>query len=178
MFKIGSLCNLIVPQSSQVVPRTSNHESLSEMKIKDALSSWILSTIYVIIKSSTWAKNFPRILQRDSRSKFPALLPRPSSKCYIFEMEHIKLICFRQVSFSWDPSPIIYLPCKSLWRSLLFFNFAQIVGFVKVVRRISLKLLHGFVKIDTWISLSCYMDLSILIYGFRSLLCLVSLSLF
>ena len=85
-------------------------------------------------------------------------------------MEHIKLICFRQVSFSWDPSPIIYLPCKSLWRSLLFFNFAQIVGFVKVVRRISLKLLHGFVKIDTWISLSCYMDLSKLKHGFLDLL--------
>ena len=148
-----------MPQSSHVVLRTSNHESLSEMKI--------LSTIWhVIIKSSIWCKNFPSILQRDSRSKFPALLPRPSSKCYIFEMEHIKLICFRQVSFSWDPSPIIYLPCKSLWRSLLFFNFAQIVGFVKVVRRISLKLLHGFVKIDTWISLSCYMDFSKLLHGF------------
>ena len=28
------------------------------------------------------------------------------------------------------------------------------------------KLLNGFVKIDTWISLSCYMDLSKLIHGF------------
>ena len=28
------------------------------------------------------------------------------------------------------------------------------------------KLLHGFVKIDTWISLSCYMDLSKLMHGF------------
>ena len=26
--------------------------------------------------------------------------------------------------------------------------------------------LHGFVKIDDWISLSCYIDLSNLLYGF------------
>ena len=26
-------------------------------------------------------------------SRHPALLPRPSSNCYILEMEHIKLIC-------------------------------------------------------------------------------------
>ena len=80
---------------------------------------------FVIIKSSIWCKNFPSILQRDSRSKFPALLPRPSSKCYIFEMEHIKLICFRQVSFSWVPSPINVMPCKSLRRSLLFFKICS-----------------------------------------------------
>ena len=28
------------------------------------------------------------------------------------------------------------------------------------------KLLHGFVKIDIWISLACYMDLSMLLRGF------------
>ena len=31
-------------------------------------------------------------------------------------------------------------------------------------------LLQGFVKIETWISLSCYMDLSKLIHGFSELL--------
>ena len=30
------------------------------------------------------------------RTSHPALLPRPSSKCYIFEMEQIQLICFAQ----------------------------------------------------------------------------------
>ena len=59
------------------------------------------------------------------------------------------------------------MPCHSV------LNFAQIVGFVKVVTLISLnclmvlsKLLHGFFTIDTWTSLSCYMDLSKLIHGF------------
>ena len=28
------------------------------------------------------------------KARHPALLPRPSSQCYIFEMEHIKLLCF------------------------------------------------------------------------------------
>ena len=65
------------------------------------------------------------------------------------------------------------LPCL-VTPSPTFFNFVQIVGFVKVATWISLscytdfskiihrfsKLLHGFVKIYTWISLSCYMDLS------------------
>ena len=26
---------------------------------------------------------------------YPALMPRPSSKCFIFDMEHIKLLCFK-----------------------------------------------------------------------------------
>lgn len=38
-----------------------------------------------------------------NRSKFPALLPRPSSKCYIFEMEHIKLICFSDHCLIFNP---------------------------------------------------------------------------
>jgi len=38
-----------------------------------------------------------------NRSKFPALLPRPSSKCYIFEMEHIKLICFSDRCLIFNP---------------------------------------------------------------------------
>lgn len=37
------------------------------------------------------------------RSKFPALLPRPSSKCYIFEMEHIKLVCFSERCLIFNP---------------------------------------------------------------------------
>lgn len=31
------------------------------------------------------------------RTRFPSLLPRPSSKCYIFEIEHIRFLCFRRV---------------------------------------------------------------------------------
>ena len=34
------------------------------------------------------------------RTRFPSLLPRPSSKCYIFEIEHIRFLCFRRVSLS------------------------------------------------------------------------------
>ena len=38
------------------------------------------------------------------------------------------------------------------------------------------KLLHGFVKIDTWISLSCYMDLSKLLHGFVKVVTWICLS--
>ena len=35
---------------------------------------------------------------RSSRSQ-PKLLPRPLSKCFVFDMEHIKLICFKEECF-------------------------------------------------------------------------------
>jgi len=38
-----------------------------------------------------------------SRSRFPALLPRPSSKCYILEIEHIKLVCFKEKCLIFNP---------------------------------------------------------------------------
>ena len=41
-------------------------------------------------------------------------------------------------TFLLDPSPIIDLPCQSVSPSLLVLNFAQIVGFVKVVTLTSL----------------------------------------
>ena len=31
-----------------------------------------------------------------SRSRHPVVMPRPSSRCYIFEMETIRLICFSE----------------------------------------------------------------------------------
>ena len=71
--------------------------------------------------------------------------------------------CSSLLGFLSDPRPIIALSCQSVSRSVLLLSFAQIVGFVKWI---SLKLLHGFVKIDTGISLSYYMDFSNLIYGF------------
>jgi len=37
------------------------------------------------------------------RSRFPALLPRPSSKCYILEIEHIKLVCFSDRCLIFNP---------------------------------------------------------------------------
>ena len=55
-----------------------------------------------------------------------------------------------------DPSSIIALPCPSFSHSLLFMT----------VRLDLSKLLNGFVKIDTWISLSCYKDLLKFQYGF------------
>ena len=39
-----------------------------------------------------------RMLLRQSSTnvkKIPALLPRPSSKCYILDMEHIRILCFQ-----------------------------------------------------------------------------------
>ena len=55
---------------------------------------------------------------------------------------------------------------------VLLLNFVQIVGFAKVVgcRMGMLDLVvtceRGYVKIDTWISLSGYIDMSKLMYGF------------
>ena len=57
-----------------------------------------------------------------------------------------------------DQSPIIALPCHSVTESLLVLDFAEPVGFSK--------LLNGFVKIDTCIILSCCMDLSKLLHVF------------
>ena len=57
--------------------------------------------------------------------------------------------------FLLEPSPIISLPCHSVSKSS-FWVFLRLLDF--------LKLLHGFVKIDTWISLSCYTGDSRLLY--------------
>ena len=58
--------------------------------------------------------------------------------------------CFKKCTAgSKVPSPIIALPFHSLTESVVVLNFAQIVGFVKVVQVST----YGFVKIDTWISL-------------------------
>ena len=62
---------------------------------------------------------------------------------------YLVLSCF--FYFSLESRRIIALPCHSVCYSLLLFNFAQSVGFVKVVR---------------WISLSCYRGLSKFINGF------------
>ena len=59
--------------------------------------------------------------------------------------------CSSLLGFLSDPRPIIALSCQSVSRSVHLLSFAQIVGFVKVV---------------TWISLSCYIDLSKLPHGF------------
>ena len=38
-----------------------------------------------------------------SKSRHPVIMPRPSSKCYIFEMETIKVICFSEKCFILNP---------------------------------------------------------------------------
>ena len=38
-----------------------------------------------------------------TRSRFPVLLPRPSSKCYILEIEHLKLVCFKEKCLIFNP---------------------------------------------------------------------------
>ena len=75
-------------------------------------------------------------------------------------------------AFWWDPSPSIALPW-SLCPCVLLLNFAQVVGFVKVVTWILLscymdlsKLIFGFLLGFTWICQCCYMDLSMLLRGF------------
>ena len=62
----------------------------------------------------------------------------------------LKKLTSPKINFLSDPSPIIALPCPTLshWPLLIF---VQSVGFVKV---------------DTWISLDCYMDLSKLVQLF------------
>ena len=37
------------------------------------------------------------------KSRHPLIMPRPSSKCYIFEMETVKLICFSEKCFILNP---------------------------------------------------------------------------
>ena len=37
------------------------------------------------------------------RSRFPAILSRPTSKCFILEIEHIKLVCFREKCLIFNP---------------------------------------------------------------------------
>ena len=58
-----------------------NHQFLSSVK-KHKLS---MRDQQMILKST------------DSREclTYPSLMPRPSSKCFIFDMEHIKLVCFK-----------------------------------------------------------------------------------
>jgi len=62
------------------------HKSLSQNEFLSSISDNKLPfrDLRMIIKSS----------QTLSKARHPALLPRPSSQCYIFEMEHIKLLCF------------------------------------------------------------------------------------
>ena len=71
-------------------------------------------------------------------------------------------------AFNFYPNQVRLLPCLVAHSvtALLWLNFDQIVGFVKVVRWISpscfmdlSKLIHGFVKTDIWIFLSWYRDL-------------------
>ena len=65
-----------------------------------------------------------------------------------------------------DTSPIIALSCQSLTESVsALFDQNCKLDWSKLLH-VFLLLLNGFVKIDTWISLSCYMDLSKLIHGF------------
>ena len=47
----------------------------------------------MILKSATSA----------AKSRHPLIMPRPSSKCFIFEMETVKLICFSEKCFILNP---------------------------------------------------------------------------
>ena len=40
-----------------------------------------------------------------NQARHPALLPRPSSSCFIFDMEHIKLLCFKDKCLILNPDP-------------------------------------------------------------------------
>ena len=62
-----------------------------------------------------------------------------------------------------DPSQIITLPCHSVIPCSGLFLF-KLLDLSKLSN-----LLHGFVKSDTWICLSCHMDFSNLLNGFVKL---------
>ena len=70
----------------------------------------------------------------------------------------------------WNLSPNRSFDCRARGSEELCFNFKgahfqqRLQTFIALWTRS--KLSHGFVKIDSWISLSCYMDLSKLIHGF------------
>ena len=86
----------------------------------------------------------------------PTTTNLPGELCHgIIKFSHVIL-------FLSHPSPILAVPCQSL----LILNFAQIVGFVKVVTFISISCYMDLSKLTKGISINCYMDLSKLIHGF------------
>ena len=59
------------------------------------------------------------------RTKFPSLNARPSSKCYIFEIEHIRFLCFRKLPVkNLISNNIKYLLSKHKTWAYFFFNCA------------------------------------------------------
>ena len=88
--------------------------------------------------------------------------PSPTTTNLPGELCHGTIKFSHIILFLTDPSPILALPCQSL----LILNFAQIVGFVKVVTFISISCYMDLSKLTKGISINYYMDLSKLIHGF------------
>ena len=94
--------------------------------------------------------------------------------CWFSKSTHLSgPLCHWQ--FLSDPSPIISLHCHSVsksWFWILLILLALFELFPWICQNWYMdfsKLSQGFVKIDTWISLGCYTDLSKLFYIFFAL---------
>ena len=61
--------------------------------------------------------------------------------------------------FSLDPSLIIALPCQSLG-TCSFWILLKLLDLSKLLHGFLLKLLHGFVKIDLWISINWFIKVA------------------
>ena len=123
-----------------------------------------LSCSPLLLSRVSWSTPPNDNLNRSGRQQDsdPCSLPMDGGPCRALKPRFVKTLTswpshLYFVSFS-DQSLIIALPCQSVTYSLLALDFDEPVGFSK--------LLNGFVKIDTWISLSCHLDFSKLIHGF------------
>lgn len=62
-------------------------------RLNQLLNQLSFRDLRMILKSATSA----------ARSRHPLIMPRPSSKCFIFEMETVKIICFSEKCFILNP---------------------------------------------------------------------------
>ena len=73
------------------------------------------------------------------RARHPAIMPRPSAKCFIFEMEHIKLICFSDRCIIINPeekaTQIFIKGLKAQFR-------LSATDFIKITEEATMRLLH------------------------------------
>jgi len=83
----------------------------------------------MILKSATSA----------ARSRHPLIMPRPSSKCFIFEMETVKIICFSEKCFILNPED---KNTQAFIRSLKAQFRLSATNFIRINDDTTMKLLH------------------------------------
>ena len=116
--RITSLCVRLTPVVPQCRPLSSQHGLGDQMAVAELcragdIAQRSLTTQDIIrdIPKKIPIRDLRLLLRRSSSNvkKIPALLPRPSSKCYILEIEHIRVLCFpEKVTFFYNfPSKVI-----------------------------------------------------------------------